>query len=103
MDKRYENFLGTEEDKILGKLNNPPEQMRETDLDGIKKYIDSLNKLIEYREAMLEKVYNGGRLYNLSLEKPTLEQGYSGMGFGKYGTDINPSGYHVIFRTEEGE
>ena len=101
LDKRYENFLGTEEDKIFGKIANPAEQIRKTDLDDIKKYIDNLHNLIEHREAMLEKVYNGGRLYNLSLETPTLEQGYSGMGFGKWGTDINPSGYHVIFRTEE--
>ena len=101
LDRRYESFLGTEEDKIFGKLNNPCEQIRQCDLEDIKRYIDSLLKVINHREVMLEKVYEGGRLYNLSIEKAVVGQGYSGMGFGQWGTNIEPSGYHVVFKTEE--
>ena len=101
LDRRYESFLGTEEDKIFGKLTNPCEQIRQSDLEDIKKYLYSLLEIIKHRETMLEKVYEGGRLYNLSLEKAVLGEGYSGMGFGEWGTNIKPSGYHVVFKTEE--
>lgn len=101
LDLRYESFLGTEEDKIFGKLSNPSEQIRKSDLEDIKNYIDNLLKVINHRELMLQKVYEGGRLYNLSIEKAVVGQGYSEMGFGKCGTNIEPSGYHVVFKTEE--
>lgn len=101
LDRRYESFLGTEEDKIFGKLTNPCEQIRQSDLQDIKNYIDNLLNLVDHREAMLQKVYEGGRLYNLSVEEFVLGEGYSGMGFGEWGTNIKPSGYHVVFRTEE--